>query len=269
MEVGGEVYIAIPKKKLKGKVFVGDYVEVEVVDDEHARILDLHDRKNLLPKPRVANVDVAVVVFSLRLPDIDNLHLDSILAVLEKYGVEALIVLNKVDLAPEGEFERWRYIYENAGYDVVGTSAITGEGLEDLRKRIEGKTVVLAGPSGAGKTSLIKAFMPGLNLKVGRIGRHGRGRHTTTDITLIKTPFGGYVCDTPGFAKVEISHFVDGRELPKLYREFRRFQCGFSDCTHIHEPGCGVLENVGEEPGKVHPERYRTYRLLMKKLTGL
>ncbi len=269
VEVGGEVYIAIPKKKLKGKVFVGDYVEVEVVDDEHARILDLHDRKNLLPKPRVANVDVAVVVFSLRLPDIDNLHLDSILAVLEKYGVEALIVLNKVDLAPEGEFERWRYIYENAGYDVVGTSAITGEGLEDLRKRIEGKTVVLAGPSGAGKTSLIKAFMPGLNLKVGRIGRHGRGRHTTTDITLIKTPFGGYVCDTPGFAKVEISHFVDGRELPKLYREFRRFQCGFSDCTHIHEPGCGVLENVGEEPGKVHPERYRTYRLLMKKLTGL
>ncbi len=269
VEVGGEVYIAIPKKKLKGKVFVGDYVEVEVVDDEHARILDLHDRKNLLPKPKVANVDVAVVVFSLRLPDIDNLHLDSILAVLEKYGVEALIVLNKVDLAPEGEFERWRYIYENAGYDVVGTSAITGEGLEDLRKRIEGKTVVLAGPSGAGKTSLIKAFMPGLNLKVGRIGRHGRGRHTTTDITLIKTPFGGYVCDTPGFAKVEISHFVDGRELPKLYREFRRFQCRFSDCTHIHEPGCGVLENVGEEPGKVHPERYRTYRLLMKKLTGL
>ncbi len=269
VEVEGKAYISLPRKKLKGQVFVGDYVEVEVVDDQHVRILAVKDRKNLLPKPKVANVDLAVVVFSLRLPDLDNLHLDSILAILEKHEVEALIVLNKIDIAPREEYDRWRYIYENAGYEVIGTSAITGEGLEELKERIAGKTVVLAGPSGAGKTSLIKAFMPELELKVGRIGRHGKGRHTTTDITLVKAPFGGYICDTPGFAKVEISYFVDGRELPRLYREFRRFPCKFSDCTHIHEPGCGVLENIGEEPGKVHPERYRTYRLLMRKLTGL
>lgn len=269
VEVEGKVYLSLPRKRLKGKVFVGDYVEVEVVDDQHVRILDIKERRNLLPKPRVANVDLAVVVFALRLPDLDNLHLDAILAILEKYDVEALVVLNKLDIAPREEYERWRYIYTNAGYEVVGTSAITGEGLEELKEKIKGKTVVLAGPSGAGKTSLIKAFMPELELKVGRIGRHGKGRHTTTDITLIKTPFGGHICDTPGFARVEISHFVSKEELPRLYREFRKFPCKFSDCTHIHEPGCGVLANVGEEPGKIHPERYRTYRLLMKKLAGV
>jgi len=269
VEVEGKIYISLPRKRLKGNVFVGDFVEVEITDDRHVRILDVYERRNLLPKPKVANVDLTLVVFSLRLPDLDNLHLDAILAILEKHGIDALIVLNKSDIAPPEDRERWKFIYTNAGYDVITISAITGEGLDTLKDRIAGKTVVLAGPSGAGKTSLIKALMPDLNLKVGRIGRHGRGRHTTTDITLIRTPFGGYVCDTPGFAKVEISHFVDRRELPRLYREFGRFPCKFSDCTHLHEPGCGVLAHISEEPGYIHPERYRTYKLLMRKLGAI
>jgi len=263
--VEDRTYIGLPKKRLRGRIFVGDLVEAEVVDKKHVKLLHLLPRKNLLPKPKVANVDLAVVVFALKLPNIDPLHLDSILAILEKHGVESLVVLNKVDLAEPQEYEQWRFIYENAGYKVVGTSVKTGEGLDTLREAIKGKTVVLAGPSGAGKTSLINV-LTGLSLKVGEIGRHGKGRHTTTDITLLEAPFGGYVCDTPGFAKVEISHFVEAHELPKLYREFLRFGCRFSDCTHLHEPGCGVIANIGEKAGKVHPERYRTYRLLMKKL---
>ncbi len=266
VEVGERVFISLPRKRLRGQVYVGDFVEVDVVDDRHVRIKEVYERKNLLPKPKVANVDLLVAVFSLRLPKLDNLHLDSVLAISEKYGVDSLVVLNKLDLAGEEEFLRWRSVYEGAGYSVIGTSAITGEGLERLKAEISGKTVVLAGPSGAGKTSIIRKLAPGVNLKVGRIGRHGRGRHTTTDITLVKLPEGGYVCDTPGFAKVEISFFVGRDELPRLYREFRRFSCRFSDCTHTHEPGCGVLGNVGEEPGKVHPERYRTYRVLLEKL---
>ncbi|MEO0138628.1 MAG: ribosome small subunit-dependent GTPase A [candidate division WOR-3 bacterium] len=262
VEVNGDVYLSIPKSKLRGNVFVGDFVEGEVIDDQHFRIDDVVDRKNLLPRPRVANVDKVLVVFSFKKPDLDPLHLDGILAVLEKEDIEPLIVLNKKDLVGEDEAKHWVDIYTGAGYDVITSSTITGEGLEGIRAKIKGQLTVLAGPSGSGKTSIINSFMPDLKLKVQEVGRYGKGRHTTTDITLVKNPDGGYICDTPGFAKFYIEEFVDYHELPRLYREFKRFTCKFSDCTHTGEPGCGVV-------GNIHPERYKTYMILLNRLKNV
>ncbi|MEO0213977.1 MAG: GTPase RsgA, partial [candidate division WOR-3 bacterium] len=124
VEVNGDVYLSIPKSKLRGNVFVGDFVEGEVIDDQHFRIDDVVDRKNLLPRPRVANVDKVLVVFSFKKPDLDPLHLDGILAVLEKEDIEPLIVLNKKDLVGEDEAKHWVDIYTGAGYDVITSSTI-------------------------------------------------------------------------------------------------------------------------------------------------
>ncbi len=259
VEANGKVYISIPKNKLKGKIFVGDIVHGESIDDTHFRIYDVEPRKNLLPRPKVANVDMVLVVFSIKQPDIDPLHLDGILAVLEKESIVGVIVINKKDLAKDEEIKRWMRIYEDAGYNVIACSTITGEGLKEIKEIISGKITVLAGPSGSGKTSIINSFIPGMNLKVGEVGKFGRGRHTTTDIKLIKNPDGGYVCDTPGFAKFKIHDFVSYEELPRLYREFNRFKCRFNDCTHTVEPGCGVMGNVS-------PERYRTYVIMLNEL---
>jgi len=259
VEVDGKVYISVPRSKLKGNVFVGDFVEGEILDDRNIRILNVLDRKNLLLRPRVANVDRVLVVFSYKQPDLDPLHLDGILAVLEKQGIEPIIVFNKKDLADESERERWLKVYREIGYEVIESSTVTGEGLKEIRERIKGYLTVLAGPSGSGKTSIINSILPGLELKVREVGKHGKGRHTTTDITLVKNPDGGYICDTPGFGKFEISEFINYDELPKLYREFGRFKCAFPDCTHTVEPGCGVI-------GNVRPERYRTYVILLNKL---
>ncbi len=259
VEVNGKVYISVPKSKLKGKIFVGDLVEGEILDDMNFRVDEVLERKNLLPRPKVANVDKVLVVFSYKKPDLDPLHLDGILAVLEKENIEPIIVFNKKDLADDDEREKWLKIYEEIGYDVIESSTVTGEGLNEIKESIKGYTTVLAGPSGSGKTSIINSILPGLKLRVQEVGRQGRGKHTTTDITLLKNPDGGYLCDTPGFGRFDITEFVDYAELPKLYREFGKFKCAFPDCTHTVEPACGVI-------GNIRPERYRTYVILLNKL---
>jgi ribosome biogenesis GTPase len=259
VEVDGKVYLSVPKSKLKGNIFVGDFVEGEILDDKSFMIEQVLERKNLLPRPKVANVDRVLVVFSYKQPDLGPLHLDGILAVLEKEDIEPVIVFNKKDLADENEREKWLNVYREIGYEVIESSTVTGEGLERIRESIKGYITVLAGPSGSGKTSIINSIIPGLELKVQEVGKHGKGRHTTTDIMLVKNPDGGYVCDTPGFGRLEITEFVRYDEFPKLYREFRKFKCAFPDCTHTAEPACGVI-------GNVRPERYRTYVILLNKL---
>jgi ribosome biogenesis GTPase len=174
-----------------------------------------------------------------------------------------VICANKIDLAAElGEPDYPQELfglYEEIGYPVVYTSAVSGEGIDELRDWLTGKISALAGPSGAGKSSLLNAVQPGLGLAVRAVSEAtGKGRHTTRVRELIPLSGGGYVADTPGM-RIMALWDIEAGELDAYFLEIEPLvsECTFSDCTHTHEPGCAVIEAV--EDGRIHPERYESY----------
>lgn len=260
----GRVFWGIPRGKLLKageRVYAGDRVAIRQVAPEEVAIEAILERKNLLPQPPIANVDKIVVVTAWHEPEFSHLILDGILAEVEFFEVEAVIVFNKMDLVRKREkpkLKRWRRLYEGIGYPVLYTSVVTGEGLETLKEAIRGNLVVLAGQSGVGKSSLLNALIPEAQRKTEEVSeRTGRGRHVTTEVCLLPNPHGGWVADTPGFARVDLPEWVSLESLPWLYREFTRYRCEFHDCTHTSEPGCQVKEAVRK--GEIAKERYQTY----------
>lgn len=255
-------------------VAVGDRVRVERLSDGSCRIRELLPRSGTLSRLGVArrreqviaaNIDqVAAVVATVR-PAPDFAMLDRLLVLAELNRLGAFVVLNKGDLLPDGapappEFEP----YADAGYTVLVTSAVDGTGLDELRDRLQGRLTVFTGPSGTGKSSLLNALMPGLDLRVGRVGeRKGRGRHTTVAAALYPFPGGGYVADTPGLQYLALWE-AEPRSLTEAFPEFREpaERCRFADCVHRVEPGCAVREAV--EEGGIAPHRYRSYLALLE-----
>ena len=209
-----------------------------------------------------ANLDRAVLVVTLYFPEIKLPFLDRLLVTCEVYGVRAVIVLNKSDIcrdiAPE-QTEDFCRIYRGAGYEVLETSALTGEGIDTLREMCKGRTSLVSGWSGVGKSSLIKALDPSLDPKVGRISEaHLQGRHTTSLYEMYPLSSGGFIIDTPGlrgFGLVDL----EKEEISKYFPEMLRVtdNCRFVPCTHTHEPGCAVKAAVDE--GLISPERYNSY----------
>jgi len=257
------------KFKLQGlKIFVGDKVEY-VQDGTGSGVIEniLH-RKNILPKPRIANVDQVVLVTSLKKPEVSTFILDRFLVLTERSELPVIIVFNKIDLYGE---EEWKKLTElekiySRYYKTLRTSVVTKEGLEDLKEIFKGKISTMAGVSGVGKSSLLNAINPGLKLKVGEVSEKlGRGRHTTTTTQLLKFDFGGYVADTPGFANLDISD-IELEELKELFVEFQDYKgmCAFSDCNHINEPGCAITEAVRN--GEISKSRYESYVLMFREL---
>ncbi len=255
----------IPRGKIRTKIYAGDYVLGEMVDRYTLAIERVEERRNVLIRPPIANVDRVICVMTIRSPDFDNYLLDCLLVVYDHVGCDPVILFNKVDLLDrEGreELEFWSRIYTRAGYDVVWVSAKTGEGLERVKELVEGKVCILAGPSGVGKSSILRE-LTGEELRTGEISeKTGRGRHTTTGVKLL--PFGrdSFIGDTPGFSKVEPLHFVRRKEIKNYFREFLRYECRFPDCTHTEEPGCGVKEAL--KIGEVSCERYKSYLKMVK-----
>ncbi|WP_461830057.1 ribosome small subunit-dependent GTPase A [Aquifex sp.] len=263
----GKTYRGIPRGKVlkKTKIYAGDYVWGEVVDPNTFAIEEVEERKNLLIRPRVANVDRVIIVQTIKMPEFNNFLLDNLLVVYEYFGIEPVIVFNKIDLLNEEEreeLEYWARIYEDAGYDVLKVSAQTGEGIDKLVDYLEGFICILAGPSGVGKSSILSR-LTGVELRTGEVSaKTERGRHTTTGVRLI--PFGknSFIGDTPGFSKVEATMFVEPREVRNYFREFLRYQCKYPDCTHTNEPGCEVKEAV--KRGEISCERYKSYLKILK-----
>ena len=257
----------IPRGKVKAKtrIYAGDYVRGKVVDENTFAIEEVEERKNVLIRPPIANVDRVICVMTIKDPDFDNYLLDSLLVVYDHVGCDPVIVFNKVDLLDEegrSELERWRRIYSEAGYDVVLVSVRTGEGLEKVKDLVEGRICILAGPSGVGKSSILKE-LTGEELRTGEISeKTGRGRHTTTGVRLLPFGRGSFIGDTPGFSRVEALQFVRKRDIRNYFREFLRYECRFPDCTHTREPGCEVKEAV--KRGEVSCERYKSYLKMIK-----
>jgi len=252
------------------RIAVGDRVRVERLEEGASRITEILPRQSKLARRSVeaereqvivANLDQLGAVFATERPEPDLAMLDRLLVVAELNGLDAFVVANKVDLAPaEGRFVPQR----SAGYEVVATSALEGTGLDRLRDRLRDRTTALAGPSGAGKTSLLNAMLPHVERRVGDVSdRAGRGRHTTVNATLLPLPGGGYVADTPGLQFLELWE-LSPDQLAAAFPEFRPLlgTCRFNDCRHVEEPGCAIREAL--ERGDVYERRYRSYRALLE-----
>ena len=244
---------------------VGDNVSFSLnADGETGYLLSIEARKNELIRPMVANIDKLFIVVSASKPAVDLLLVDKLLLCCEKLRIEPVLIINKCDDADAASIDGIRKEYSLTGYRIYTVSAVTGDGIEALRSELEGSVVCFAGQSAVGKSSLLNALIPGMKLEVGELSRKTeRGRHTTRHAELIPIGNGGAVLDTPGFSLLENIE-CEPEEIKNLYPELRRhvFECRFSGCLHISEPGCVVKEEiVGRD---FDSERYNRYVRLVK-----
>lgn len=250
------------------KPLVGDDVEADVLDEAQrlGNIRRILPRKNALLRPAVVNVDQALILFAIVKPDPNFNLLDRFLIRMERQSLPTIICFNKQDIASSQEKESLRRAYETCGYQVLFISVLEDEGIECVRERLAGRTTVLAGPSGVGKSSLINRLSPVANMETGAISEKiERGRHTTRHSEIIALGEDTYIVDTPGFTSLDISE-ITKEELGIYYPEFLQYEplCKFRGCAHMSEPSCGVKEAV--EAGKISRVRYENYRLLYQEL---
>lgn len=289
VDVEGKVIQAAPRgilystggertgKEPKNPVAVGDLVEVDVSSSPAglervlpratylSRIASSHDpREQIL----AANVDQLFVIGSMKTPLFSSNRTDRILAACAWHEISATLVLNKVDLAEEGDVERVRETYERIPIDVIATSALEGTGVEEVRARLPGKVSVFYGASGAGKSSLLNRLDPALKLKEGKISRFwDAGKHTTNFSQMYRLAGDALVIDTPGIRVFRL-HGVTIRNLPDLFPEFAPYdgRCKFSGCLHDHEPDCAIFDAV--ESGELAPSRYASYVEMLDEMRG-
>lgn len=266
------------KFRLKGfkttnPVAVGDRVVIEISDNKEIGVIkEIHPRFNHIIRKSTnlskvshiiaANLDLALLIVTIREPKVSPGFIDRFLVNAEAYHIRAAIVYNKIDIYSEqdfGQLDKLSAIYEAAGYKTFRVSAVTGENIEVLKNEISGKVNLFSGISGVGKSALVNLIEPGLTLKTGIISDyHHKGKHTTTFPEMHELSVGGYIIDTPGIKEFGLVEFRKD-EIAERFPEMRRYMhdCHFSNCTHIHEPGCAVKEAL--ERGDIPPSRYESY----------
>lgn len=250
------------------KPLVGDDVEISILDEAEKKgnIDEILPRKNDLIRPAVANVDQALVLFSITSPEPNLNLLDRFLVMMEVQQVPVKICFNKIDLTGDEKMQEYQDIYEAAGYPVYFTSTYENEGIEEIRELVKGKTTVLAGPSGVGKSSLTNLLYPQAEMETGCISRKiQRGKHTTRHSELFSIGPDTYMMDTPGFSSMYIGD-MECNVLKDYFPEFSPYEedCRFLGCVHIGEKVCGIKNAV--EDGKISRSRYENYRLLYQEL---
>ncbi len=265
--------------KQTNPVAVGDIVDFNLQDDGTGVITDVHDRRNYIVRRATklskqthviaANIDLLCIVATLGLPRTSTGFIDRLLVTAEAYHIPAAIVFNKCDLYDDELWEihnELKAIYTGAGYPVLEVSALKGTGLDNLKEMIAGKTVLFSGHSGVGKSALLNAISPGLELKVGQISDWSlKGKHTTTfaeihpvPLSTLNSQLSTFLIDTPGIKEFGMVDFT-AQELSHFFPEMRArlHDCRFANCTHRHEPGCAIKKAVDD--GLISAERYQNY----------
>lgn len=245
---------------------VGDWVQVRELGGGEGFVEAVETRRNVFSRPAAANIDQLVILASAAIPVTEPYLIDRIAAIAALKGCDVLVCLNKCDLDPaEGLYG----IYSCSAIPVLRISAETGEGLDALRRAIAGKLNAFTGNSGVGKSSVLNALVPGLQLPVGEVSKAlGRGRHTTRHVELFPLDGGTYVIDTPGFSSFDTEEMdLEMKEhLPETFPEFAPYvgECRFTGCTHTKEKGCRVLQAVKD--GDIPPSRHKSYLRLFDEL---
>lgn len=250
-------------------VRAGDNVKVEMVSKDQGAIQEILPRKSRLSRMIesraykehiiAANIDQILIIASTRNPRFKSGLLDRYLVIAEKNQLQALVCINKIDLANKNDFEIYAREYSKLGYPTFFTSAVSGEGTENLTQKLRDRVTLFVGHSGVGKSSLIKAIEPGIDIKTQQISsKTKKGMHTTSVVQLFPLSFGGFAGDTPGIRELGLWDVLK-KDLRRYYAEFQRYaeQCQFADCQHINEPGCAVKAAVNS--GDIFSERYENY----------
>lgn len=286
-DTGSRLWQARVRGKLKidtdiastNPIAVGDIVHFSTEDDaaNTAIISDITPRRNYIvrvsPHNRnqkhivAANLDTALVMATLAEPRTSHGFIDRFLITAEAYHIPAILVVNKVDLhnsKHQDQLAEWKDIYEQAGYEVYPISALHPETIVSLMARLEGKTTLFSGHSGVGKSTLINALMPDLQLRTGEVSEwSGKGQHTTTFAEMFDLPDGkGKIIDTPGVKEFGLID-LEREELSHYFPEMRRLlnDCRFNNCLHLDEPGCAIKDAV--EEGIIAEARYVSYMTIL------
>ena len=250
------------------KPLVGDNVEITVLNEEEKEgsVTSILPRRNSLIRPAVANVDQAFLIFAMENPKPNFLLLDRFLIMMEQQKIPVVICFNKKDVGEKEEMEKLYEIYTGCGYRVVLSSTYEGEGMDEIREILKGKTTVVAGPSGVGKSSITNCMQGEVQMETGEISKKlKRGKHTTRHSQVIPVEKNTFLVDTPGFSSLYLTDMKE-EELREYFPEFVMYepQCRFQGCMHIHEPGCAVKEALSE--GEISQQRYDNYLALYEEL---
>ena len=247
---------------------VGDEAEFEITDEAcfEGNILKVLERKNELIRPACANIDQVLVIFAVTDPEPNFNLLDRFLISMQKQSVPCIICFNKKDIADEERIRSIAANYEACGIEVFFCSVFKEDGTEMIRKLLEGKTTILAGPSGVGKSSMMNLMFPDAGMEIGELSEKiKRGKQTTRHTELIKIGKDTYLCDSPGFSSLFLDS-MDPKELKNYFPEFKKYseECRFITCNHINEPDCAVKAAL--ETGSISRMRYDNYCLLYNEL---
>lgn len=262
VDCGGEVIRCRARGKFrytKESPLVGDRVEITPTEPGTGRLDKILERTNSFERPAVANMEQMVIIVSEAIPVTDPFLVDRVAALAEMNHCEPIVVVNKCDLA---EGDTLTSIYRQVGYRTIRTSAVTGEGVEELKATLEGKVSVLTGNSGVGKSSLLNAMDPNVKIPTGEVSEKlGRGRHTTRHVELFRLGEGAIIADTPGFSSFDTDtpELLDKETLATAFREFRPYlgECRFVGCAHVKEKGCAVLK--AKKAGAILKSRHDSY----------